>query len=253
MGRSLAWWCAALVALAAALAPPAGAMRPQYPGDDGNLCLPGPMSVGDGADSLGAAALGVAVVARSAPSASGHIIARVRPVTPEGARTAFLVQLRIVDARCRTRWYRVLLPQRPNGSAGWVAAGALSTYAVSTSIEVDLSRHLLRVMRGVRLVEQMPVAVGTSRTPTPIGHFYVVERVRTTNPAGPYGPGALGLSAFSPVLTSWTQGGPIGIHGTDRPDSIGKDASNGCIRVPNSRVPGLLREVAPGTPVTIHP
>jgi lipoprotein-anchoring transpeptidase ErfK/SrfK len=50
---------------------------------------------------------------------------------------------------------------------------------------------------------------------------------------GPYGPAALGISAFSNVLTGWAQGGPIAIHGTNAPWSIGRAVSNGCIRVPS--------------------
>ena len=30
----------------------------------------------------------------------------------------------------------------------------------------------------------------------------------------------LGISAYSPVLTGWAQGGPIAIHGTNEPDLI---------------------------------
>ena len=39
--------------------------------------------------------------------------------------------------------------------------------------------------------------------------------------SGPFGPGGIGISAFSPVLTGWAQGGPIAIHGTNQPASIG--------------------------------
>jgi lipoprotein-anchoring transpeptidase ErfK/SrfK len=61
------------------------------------------------------------------------------------------------------------------------------------------------------------------------------------------------VSAFSPVLTGWTRGGPVGIHGTNEPASIGLAASNGCIRVDNTRIVRLLHDVQAGTPVVIHP
>jgi lipoprotein-anchoring transpeptidase ErfK/SrfK len=55
------------------------------------------------------------------------------------------------------------------------------------------------------------------------------------------------------VLTDWVQGGPIAIHGTDDPGSIGQPVSNGCVRVPNATLRRLLRATPAGTPVVIHP
>ena len=69
---------------------------------------------------------------------------------------------------------------------------------------------------------------------------------------GPFGPGAVGVSAFSNVLTGWTQGGPIAIHGTNAPWSIGKAVSNGCIRIPNPVMAKLFRLTLSGTPVLIR-
>ena len=77
--------------------------------------------------------------------------------------------------------------------------------------------------------------------------------VPASGAAGPYGPAALGVSAFSNVLTGWAQGGPIGIHGTNEPWSIGRSISNGCIRVPNALVRRLFTASFAGTPVVIHP
>ncbi len=50
-----------------------------------------------------------------------------------------------------------------------------------------------------------------------------------------------------------TEGGPIGIHGTDEPWSIGHDVSNGCIRVSNPTITRLFAQTLSGTPVIIHP
>jgi lipoprotein-anchoring transpeptidase ErfK/SrfK len=69
---------------------------------------------------------------------------------------------------------------------------------------------------------------------------------------GPYGPGAIGISAFSPVLTGWAQGGPIAIHGTNEPWSIGHAVSNGCIRLPNPVLRRLFKQALAGTPVLIR-
>jgi len=55
------------------------------------------------------------------------------------------------------------------------------------------------------------------------------------------------------VLTGWAQGGPIGIHGTNEPWSIGHAVSNGCIRLPNAVLRKVFSLTPAGTPVLIHP
>jgi lipoprotein-anchoring transpeptidase ErfK/SrfK len=54
------------------------------------------------------------------------------------------------------------------------------------------------------------------------------------------------------VLTGWAQGGPIAIHGTNRPDLIGQAVSNGCVRVRNEIVRRIFAESLSGTPVVIQ-
>jgi lipoprotein-anchoring transpeptidase ErfK/SrfK len=77
--------------------------------------------------------------------------------------------------------------------------------------------------------------------------------VPAEGPDGPYGPGAVGISAFSPVLTGWAQGGPVAIHGTNEPWSIGRAVSNGCIRLPNPVLRRVFAAALAGTPVIIKP
>jgi hypothetical protein len=168
------------------------------------------------------------------------------------ARTVFGILGVVLDRRCEPRWYRVQLPLRPNGITGFVRAKAVSVHKVSTRIEIDLSAKSLVVYRRGRKLMHMRTAVGARATPTPTGRYYVNQRLRTTDPSGPFGPGALGISAFSPVLTGWTQGGPIGIHGTNVPSTIGKAVSNGCLRVPNAKILRMFDEVPAGTPVVIR-
>jgi lipoprotein-anchoring transpeptidase ErfK/SrfK len=80
----------------------------------------------------------------------------------------------------------------------------------------------------------------------------VTDKLDTGEPAGPYGPYALGLSAYSEVLTEFAGGdGQVGIHGTNVPSSIGEAASRGCLRVPNDVVERLARILPLGTPVIV--
>ena len=166
--------------------------------------------------------------------------------------TMFGVVAKTVTARCRPAWYRVQLPIKPNGSTGWVRASSLRLQAVRSRIVVDLSERRLVLYEGGKRTWSATVAVGSAATPTPTGTYYVNQRLVPDDPTGPYGPGAIGISAFSPVLTGWVQGGPVAIHGTDEPWSIGQAASNGCIRLPNAKLRRLWPVAVAGTPVIIH-
>lgn len=166
--------------------------------------------------------------------------------------TIFGVLAKRVDDRCRPTWYHVQLPLRPNGITGWVRAADVRLEPVTTRIVVELGeRRVILYDRG-REVMRARVAIGSSATPTPPGRYYVNQRLIPTDPTGPYGPGAIGISAFSPVLTGWAQGGPIAIHGTNRPELIGQAVSNGCIRVRNDELVRLFERTRAGTPVLVR-
>jgi L,D-transpeptidase catalytic domain len=169
-----------------------------------------------------------------------------------GVRTVFGVLAEVRDRRCRPSWYRVQLPIRPNGSTGYVRADRVRLLRVRTRIEVDLSERSIDFLRSGRRVIRVTAAVGTGGTPTPVGRFYVNQRLLAGDASGPFGPGAIGISAFSPVLTGWTQGGPIAIHGTNDPSSIGKAVSHGCLRIANRFLSRMLYANPEGTPVVIR-
>ncbi|HEY3544070.1 MAG TPA: L,D-transpeptidase [Gaiellaceae bacterium] len=195
----------------------------------------------------------VAVTVRSPLTAfrgPGHgAIARFGRLNVNGVDTIF----RALGSTCDGRWLHVQLPLRPNGAAGWVRADHVRISTVRTRIVVDLSERSLRFYRRGRLVLRSTTAVGSSATPTPTGRYYVNQRLIPDEPGGPFGPGAIGISAYSPVLTGWAQGGPVAIHGTNEPWSIGRAVSNGCIRLPNGVDRRLFWQAPEGTPVIIEP
>lgn len=178
--------------------------------------------------------------------------ARFGRVNVNGYRTLFAIREVLNGEACRPSWYRVQLPIHPNGVTGWVQAPRLDIGRVSTRIAVDLSKRRLTLFRAGEPVLRVRVAIGKPSTPTPRGEFYVNQKLRSRNRTGPFGPAALGISAYSNVLTGWTQGGPIAVHGTNRPDSIGRAASTGCLRVTNSVMRRLFAVVPAGTPVSIR-
>lgn len=179
--------------------------------------------------------------------------ARFGRLNVNGVPTVFGVLAKRVDRRCAATWYRVQLPLKPNGITGWVRAGDVTVATVATRIEVDLSRRLVTLFRRGKPVLRTTAAIGSRATPTPIGRFYVNQRLVPTDPGGPFGPGAIGISAFSEVLTGWVQGGPVAIHGTNRPELLGLPVSNGCIRVANDDLRRLFDATVAGTPVVVHP
>jgi hypothetical protein len=197
-----------------------------------------------------------------AAAARGRLTAFDRPggravrsfgrLNPNGVPTVFGVIGARVDGRCRPTWYRVRMPRRPNGSMAWVRARDVTTAVVRTRVVVDLSERRVTLYRDGRKTLSTTAAVGAPGTPTPVGTFYVDQRLLASNPSGPYGPGAIGIAAYSDVLTGWAQGGPIAIHGTNRPDLIGEAISNGCVRVRNPVLLRLFRATLAGTPVVIQ-
>jgi lipoprotein-anchoring transpeptidase ErfK/SrfK len=169
-----------------------------------------------------------------------------------GVPTVFAALEAIMGARCKAAWYRVMLPLKPNGQTGYVRSRFVNLRPVRASIVVDLSSRKLTAFARGKPVLRASVAIGARATPTPVGRFYINQRFRESDPNGVYGWAAIGISAFSEVLTGWPQGGPVAIHGTNRPSLLGLAVSNGCIRVSNEVVRRLWRLAPTGTPVRVQ-
>jgi hypothetical protein len=173
-------------------------------------------------------------------------------ILPETTVLGTVTVLKIIEGPT-DGWAKVMLPIRPNGSEGWVQVDSMDLFVVQGRVVVDLSDRTLTYYRGDETVIQSTVAVGTDRNPTPTGHFFVTDSVTMARPDSPWGPHALGLSGRSDTITEYNGGdGIIGIHGTNRPDSIGQAASLGCVRLPNEVITELHRYIDIGTPVEIR-
>lgn len=196
----------------------------------------------------------VGAIVRAAPSVHAHAVGRLRFLTADG-----LGQAEIYTASRQERvpntgvvWTEVSLPQRPNGTTGWVQASALGPLNVAYGLLV-IDRSRLRAAlydRGGHAIWSAPVGIGRPSLPTPAGHFYVLEKLRALGVA--YGPFALGTSAYAPTLSDWPGGGVVGIHGTDQPQLIPGDPSHGCIRLRNSDITTLWHLIQIGTPIDIR-
>ncbi len=181
----------------------------------------------------------------------GAAFVRFGPLNLNGVPMVFAALDAVLGARCKASWYRVMLPLKPNGQVGYVRARAVRLRRVQTRVVVDLSTRRLTVFDRGKPVLTAKTAIGARATPTPVGRFYVNQRF-LSDASGPYGWAAIGISAFSETLRGWPQGGPVAIHGTNRPSLIGLPVSNGCIRVSNDVVKKLWRLAPTGTPVLVQ-
>lgn len=107
-------------------------------------------------------------------------------------------------------------------------------------ILIDTNRRKLTLFNDGKPFHQFPVAVGKMETPTPIGNWKIIRKA--TNWGTGFGTRWLGLNV------NW---GIYGIHGTNKPYSIGGYQSHGCIRMFNGNVEQLYKWVSVGTPVII--
>lgn len=142
----------------------------------------------------------------------------------------------------RGNWARVLLPSRPNGSAGWVDAGdskAIKAVVTPYRVDVDVAARRLSVRDDGREIGSWPVGVGSDRTPTPRGRtFLVAER----------GKAGLALGAHSETTNS---PGPIELRGEPDPKAFGAASSDGSVQVPEAALQALQR-LPLGTLVLVH-
>ena len=108
-------------------------------------------------------------------------------------------------------------------------------------IHVDVEQKQLTLWQGDALVRRYTVATGAWDTPSPIGTFTITHRF--SGEMGGFGTCFLGLNV------PW---GNYGIHGTNNPESIGYNASHGCIRMQVADAEELYRLVPNGTKVIIE-
>lgn len=108
-------------------------------------------------------------------------------------------------------------------------------------IHIDVEAKQLTLWQNNTIVRQYTVATGADDTPTPIGVFRITHRF-SGDMCG-FGTCFLGLNV------PW---GNYGIHGTNKPETIGYNASHGCIRMTVADAEELYALVPDGTTVFIE-
>lgn len=197
---------------------------------------------------LTARVAGGAVNLRSRPG--GPIVGRLGETTEFGSPRL----LGVVERR--GRWLGVIAPELGNGEVAWIDARASSVRlgATEMSASIDLSRRILVVKRGAKVVRRVTIAVGAPGSSTPIGRFAVTDKLPGSRYGPYYGCCILALSAKQPNLPAgWKGGDRIAVHGTDDPRTVGQAISAGCPRASEKDMRYLLRALPLGTPVFVHP
>jgi lipoprotein-anchoring transpeptidase ErfK/SrfK len=180
--------------------------------------------------------------------ADGKLLFRVLPKTIYGRRLILSVTHR------RGAWAAVTTFLVPNGRRAWVRVER-RTFAVRRTrwrLEADLSERTLSVLHGAGLVRTLKVAIGAPGTPTPPGTYAVTDKLDGRGFGRGYGCCILALSGHQPKVRVGPIDGRLAIHGTNRPDLVGRRASLGCLRARDRDVRWLMRTVPVGTQLTIR-
>ncbi|MDX6598451.1 MAG: hypothetical protein QOE87_2338 [Gaiellales bacterium] len=152
-------------------------------------------------------------------------------------------------------WLQVALPNRPNGSSGWVREDFVRLGTSGWRVTIERDSHLVTVYLNGRKQRSFTSVIGAPATPTPRGLYAIYEKLAQPDPKGFLGPWALHLTAFSDVLFDYGGGpGRVAIHGRDGTslaDPLGSSRSHGCIRVDDVNIVWMARVVPLGTPVVI--
>jgi lipoprotein-anchoring transpeptidase ErfK/SrfK len=136
--------------------------------------------------------------------------------------------------------------------------------ALPVAVKIDAKTNMLEVHEGDKLIAAYPVTIGSAHTASPVGEWKVSritkmptfrwdkEMLQHGKRSGnfhllPRGPN-------NPVGVIWIALNKkgIGIHGTNDPDSIGRSASHGCVRLANWDVVRLATKIKSGDAVSIH-
>jgi lipoprotein-anchoring transpeptidase ErfK/SrfK len=117
---------------------------------------------------------------------------------------------------------------------------------------VSIPDRKLALFENGRVVRIYRVAVGKTSTPSPVGEFKIVNRV--TDPTYYHKGQVIAAGRSNPVGSRWMglSAKGYGIHGTNQPNSIGKAASTGCIRMGKKDLEDLFAIVNVGDAVEIR-
>jgi hypothetical protein len=191
-------------------------------------------------------------VARAQPG-GGRIVARLATTARWNHGPNQLKVLGSARDKHGRAWLHVLLPIRPNGAKGWMLRDYALLSTTPWRIDITLRRRLVRVYDHGVLKRHFRIVIGKPSTPTPPGHFFVIDRLRLETWWAP-GTTALMLSAYAPGFqVTATDPGEIALHSRGiLTDPLGSAASHGCVRFAQPDIDWLVARLPAGTPVDVR-
>ncbi len=132
------------------------------------------------------------------------------------------------------------------------AGQALKVLRGPFRVVVDLSEFSLLVRTDTEYVCRFRIGIGRDHS-TPIGRFRVLRKVPDPQYTDPDGRVIASAAPENPLGKYWIDiGEGYGIHGTNQPDSIGRGASRGCMRMLAADIKRLYGMLVTGCEVVIH-
>jgi hypothetical protein len=118
-------------------------------------------------------------------------------------------------------------------------------------VVVSIPDRKLALLEGERVVKTYNVAIGAPLSASPNGEFQIAQRLENSTYYRP--DVVIGPGQDNPLGTPWMSVGVkgFGMHGTNRPDSIGKNASHRRMRLRNRDMEDLFARVQVGDRVSL--
>lgn len=138
-------------------------------------------------------------------------------------------------------------------SVAFIFGSFAETAQAQKKIFINAASRLMLLYDDDKKLAVYHLGLGKVSTPTPTGYFQIREKIINPSWIDPNDPEyEIPSGSDNPLGYRWMQiEGNYGIHGTNRPESIGGYVSNGCIRMNERDVEELYEVVEVGTPVEI--
>ena len=133
-------------------------------------------------------------------------------------------------------------------------AAVTSTAKPARKVLISIPDRKLAVIESGAVVKVYDIAVGKRATPTPSGEFTIINRITHPTWYGHESGKPVPPGPENPLGTRWmglSKKG-YGIHGTNAPQSIGKRASHGCIRMAQADLEELFEMLRVGDVVVLE-
>jgi lipoprotein-anchoring transpeptidase ErfK/SrfK len=244
-------------------AAPTPSAAPSQPAPEGPPPVAAPAPAGLKTIDYGPAPVGFAAdpgAMSPTPLTEGLQVAAKVPAydKPGGRAVAYLppdilgVRLTVpIVAKDRT-WVAVLVPST-NRRVAWLPPTGWTAVALRDQLIVERATHTLTWLRDGAKHKTWPVTLGMKVSPTPLGRTFIIGRSKLSG-AVYAGTDVFALGAVPDdvnAVPAGLRGAHIGIHTWHNDKNLGKDTTDGCIRLTKSGQQELLAEVAPGTGVLV--